>query len=434
MRAIVVELDGADVVVMNKKGQFIKLKNSGNLKVGYEIDIPDGISLGRNFMRRAVAIAAILIFALGLSSYGVYSYTKPYSYITVDINPSMEIVTNRFDRVLSVRALNDDGLQLLKSGVYKNRKLNEAVGSIIESAINEGYIKSEEENAVILTVASLNEAKAHVLEEGISYTVKRELDDSDCISTELKVVRLNAEKREEARDMGISPGKLLLISQLKELDGSISVDEQKGMPVKSIMKAIKDIKMDRKADQKEDKKADQKEDKKTDRKAEQKVDGKPEQKVDGENKPEQAGLKQIEKDQKDKEKDDVIKDALEEGRQDVGKQQAGQEIKQQDEKQKIKKQGENNGQKQEADRPEEKQDNNEKGTDKKQDLEEKDVEMKNKNKEAAQEGKQEKDVKQDKNESTQMKDNTGTQGVQEPAGKNEKFNIIKFLTGKKNGR
>lgn len=61
----------------------------------------------RQTLRWAAAVLCALVLTIGLSV-----YFTPVSAICVNINPSLELKVNRFDRVISVKGLNPDGQAL----------------------------------------------------------------------------------------------------------------------------------------------------------------------------------------------------------------------------------------------------------------------------------------------------------------------------------
>ena len=63
-------------------------------------------------VRALPALAACLLLTLCLG--GGYLYFVPTAYISVDINPSLELRVNRFDRVVDVEAYNEDGQALAR--------------------------------------------------------------------------------------------------------------------------------------------------------------------------------------------------------------------------------------------------------------------------------------------------------------------------------
>ena len=72
-----------------------------------------------------VLIALALILA-GFT--GVYAYQKPVSFVSLDINPSMELGVNVFDVVVSAKAYNNDGkkfwkILMLKGVLWKRQSM-----------------------------------------------------------------------------------------------------------------------------------------------------------------------------------------------------------------------------------------------------------------------------------------------------------------------
>ena len=59
--------------------------------------------------RMACAAAACLVVCLALAG-GYRLYFSPTSIISIDINPSIELSVNRFDKVVAVEGLNEDGV------------------------------------------------------------------------------------------------------------------------------------------------------------------------------------------------------------------------------------------------------------------------------------------------------------------------------------
>ena len=65
-------------------------------------------------VRAAVAAAACLVL-VALASGGSYVFFTPTAYISIDINPSLELGINRFDRIVSVEGYNAEAEELLES-------------------------------------------------------------------------------------------------------------------------------------------------------------------------------------------------------------------------------------------------------------------------------------------------------------------------------
>ena len=61
--------------------------------------------------RRAFALAMACLTVLLLGGGGYLSYAMPVAAIGVDVNPSIELAVNIFDRVVGVTGYNEDGVR-----------------------------------------------------------------------------------------------------------------------------------------------------------------------------------------------------------------------------------------------------------------------------------------------------------------------------------
>jgi len=235
MKAIIVEKESRHVIALTKKGGFIRLRDKGNYQIGQEIDIASGSSDKNMWIRIGTAAAAVLVF-LGIS-FGAYSYAMPYSYINIDINPSIEITMNMYDRVINTKALNDDGERILSSVSAGTKRVEDVIGSILKSAEENGYLGEESENAVMFTVSAKSERKAEVIEEKIENTAGEHLDASDA-ETEIIVESIPLEKHATAEEMGMSPGKVVLLEKLQESTPEVDMESYRDAPVEEILKEV----------------------------------------------------------------------------------------------------------------------------------------------------------------------------------------------------
>ncbi len=252
MKAIIVEVEGKYMIALKKNGDFIKVKQtkhfSKNISIGQEIDIPSTPKVNINTYAKVASIAAVLLLSIGIG-FGSYLYAKPYSYVDVDINPSIEITSNIFNRIIEVKPLNEDGKVVLSTDSYKNMSVPDGVGKILESALFYGYLKSSSsksvkeivENEVMLTVSCRDMKKADQLMNSLRIAATKKLKQS---KTEWKLLteKITIQKRNEAGEIGVSPGKILLIEQLNGEDSKADIEKYKDSSVKDIIKAIEEYK------------------------------------------------------------------------------------------------------------------------------------------------------------------------------------------------
>lgn len=251
MKAVIVDIEGKNAVALNKNGDFIKIKNDDRYHVGFEVEIPSNTLFNFSALVKVLpAAAAFLIFiSLGLGAYG---YTRPYSYVDVDINPSIEITSNIFDRIIKVEGLNDDGKKLLSENTYNNKDINDGIEDILKLAVSRGYLVSSSTSAVMLTVSGKDNEKVGKIENEIQKTVDKELKNAGA-QAEIMVENVSLKSHEEAIKQGISPGKLLLIERLIKVNPDAKVEDYKNATVKEIVKKINSDKEKLKEDRKDKK-------------------------------------------------------------------------------------------------------------------------------------------------------------------------------------
>jgi hypothetical protein len=169
-------------------------------------------------MKRKIALV-LLAGAVLSTGGGVYAHAKttPVSYISVDINPSVELGVNAFDEVVSAEAYNEDGKKVLEGTNLINTDINDAVNTVISNAVSEGYISEDGTSAVEITTTTDKEDVAEKLDESLNGAANEALKDNDIEAT-VETENVALARRDEARELGITPGKLNLIQKLQALD------------------------------------------------------------------------------------------------------------------------------------------------------------------------------------------------------------------------
>lgn len=252
MKAVIMEIERGYAVALTENREFIKIKDNGRLKIGYEVDVPYSSGIRTGTWTRIASIAAAFLMVMGIGA-GVYSYSASYVYVNMDINPSIELTANVFDRIIGARGLNEEGKKLLSLGKYSNRPLEEGIQDILKSAVDEGYINNENEaNTVVIAVSAKNPKKAAQISDTVENSAKAKLEEEK-VQTEIIVEKATPQKVEDAKKHGISPGKLVLIEKLIEADPELKeenvekiVEEKKEASVKEIMKSIKQARKEEK--------------------------------------------------------------------------------------------------------------------------------------------------------------------------------------------
>ena len=114
-------------------------------------------------LRAKIALAACaVLIALGIGG-GAYAYQTPVAYVGIDINPSIELGVNYFDRVVSAEGVNADGQDILSETNVVGMSYEEALASLNDSLANKGYLTADA--AVAVTVMCDDDSRCSNLEE-----------------------------------------------------------------------------------------------------------------------------------------------------------------------------------------------------------------------------------------------------------------------------
>jgi hypothetical protein len=240
MKAVVVEIRNNKAAVLSDNGCVVTVKNNG-YEIGQVIHMIDS----KKQFTKKIAVFAASAAAFVVLGTGAWAYATPYSYVSMDVNPSIEYTVNRFDRVLTVKAINDDGEEILKAITLEdleNKTIEDAILKTVDQITAAGYFNTTAEGGIVITTASENMDKADELATDLQQVVEEEIAEvkEDII---VEAYSVGLERVEEARELGVTPGKLNLVEKLQSSSSdpsSINIEEWLNRSVKDIMKATKD--------------------------------------------------------------------------------------------------------------------------------------------------------------------------------------------------
>lgn len=176
-------------------------------------------------MGYAIACCAVLLLSVcGLGGYQLYQ--SPVSYISVDINPSVELALNRFDRVVDAIAYNDDGTLILENLNLKNKSYTNAVEQLLADETFASYLTGEA--MLSFTVVS---DKEDALLAGIQQCQGYAENRATCHSA-------NTDSMEAAHYSGLSVGKYRAYLELSRYDKTITPEDCRSLSMREIRDMI----------------------------------------------------------------------------------------------------------------------------------------------------------------------------------------------------
>lgn len=156
----------------------------------------------------AAACAACLLMTLG----SLWLYFTPSAYISVDVNPSLELTVNRFDRVIAVTGRNDDGTALAETLDIRFLNYSQALEQVLDSAPIAASLARDE--ILSITVAGDDETRtAQILTQVTACTSGR--GTADCRASDLQTAKA-------AHSCGLSCGKYQMLLELQALDPTVT--------------------------------------------------------------------------------------------------------------------------------------------------------------------------------------------------------------------
>ncbi|MFB9325245.1 anti-sigma factor domain-containing protein [Paenibacillus aurantiacus] len=251
-RAVVMEIRNNVAVVMTPDGEFRKVKAGEGVQVGDEVRLDEAAQLPRKRAwgarsRYGMGAAAAAIMLLLLTPWlAKVAMPEPAvaAYLTMDINPSVELGIDAKERVVELHPLNPDGARLIEGLEFKG-KTAEAVAAAITSRARDAHYFDSNEGDIFITSVLMkgNEDYEDALTEHVNTAVKESLaakkesgpaTDAVAVST----LSVPEEVREEAKQSGVSSGKMAFYLLAKSEGHEVDLEELKHKSIHNTAKAL----------------------------------------------------------------------------------------------------------------------------------------------------------------------------------------------------
>lgn len=176
---------------------------------------------------RALAVCAMLALALGVGGWQVLRV--PVAYVSVDVNPSVELALNRLDRVVSATAYNEDGEAVLAGVKLEGRSYTQAIDELLDSEAMAPYLVGD--YALTLTVAAGSAGEEAALLAGVHGCESYQNNGGESWSADLGSLS-------EAHAHGMSFGKYAAGQVLQSYDSSVTDSDCHAMTMAEIQTRI----------------------------------------------------------------------------------------------------------------------------------------------------------------------------------------------------
>ncbi|MFD0961282.1 anti-sigma factor domain-containing protein [Paenibacillus chungangensis] len=241
-RGVVMSINKKYSTVMTADGQFVRVPLQGSPQIGEEILFEEAFRRPGSFRtlyRYAAAAAVTGVLLTACLLYALSQVNPVVAYLTIDINPSLEMGVDKNANVLTLRALNEEGERLVAGFHYKGMDIDTAASVMLQRAADEHYLDEPHRDILITNVlmrerSGVDELESKVadgLRERLNDMLKRQLPDKEVTITTLSAPK---ELRDEADANGISTGKMAVYLMAKDEGYQLEMNEVKAQTIDKV--------------------------------------------------------------------------------------------------------------------------------------------------------------------------------------------------------
>lgn len=211
MKAVIVDLLNGQAAALCDDGRVVKLNDAG-FTLGQVVEIHEKkrrrTPLWLRYASTAAAAALLLVGAGGGAAYAM-----PYGVVSLDVNPSIEYTINRFDYVLSVEGVNEDGKALVAQMDRRqlvNRRIDDALEASIQQLEAGNWLGGDSDEVLIAAGTKKEEHSARLMSR-LETDLHQERE-----HLQVRAYTLSEEDVDAAHQAGMSAGRGRLVRELSQ--------------------------------------------------------------------------------------------------------------------------------------------------------------------------------------------------------------------------
>jgi len=224
------------VVLETRNGEAAVLVNDGTVRIVrgvYNVGEIIDYRLRPRFVQWIAAAAAMLILVGGSTAMWIDRNYVTYAEVSLDVNPSIIYSLNKRDRVLDVRAVNDDAesiVKVLEQEGVRFTPLSEAVEKTMSILDNQGYMDESTDDYVLINVSADNEGRQKRLSDEVETAMTATLEQNHTI--EYRIDHSDRKTAREADKAGMSAGRY---AAWQRDEGASDIKDYADKPVRELV-------------------------------------------------------------------------------------------------------------------------------------------------------------------------------------------------------
>lgn len=178
----------------------------------------------RNRVRPIASLVAAAVFLIIFFNFQTH-YILADGYVYLDVEPGVQITTNKQGEVIRVGSVNEEADALVNSIDYKGKDLYNVTEEIVDVLMANSYI-NEVDKTLLVSVYNKDDKKKEKQAEKLNREINKQLDAKDKESVLLtQALEKSDTKEKSAKKYGISPGKMALIQKMIKRKPDLKVEE-----------------------------------------------------------------------------------------------------------------------------------------------------------------------------------------------------------------
>ncbi len=248
-KGIILKFKKSCAIIMTDTCEFYEIKRLPGMNAGEEIEfVPDDILPQRMKLNKksGTLVACLLIFVLmSMVLFQTYVFNgQTYAYVSVDINPSIQMAVDADKNVMKVWGLNEDGKEIIRDVNLLKKPVEKAVEEIVSSAVEKHYIDYEKENFILIgAVPAIERVEAEdigALSVRLKAVSQKALEHKKQ-KAEVEAIASVSRQYEKAKKKKMSIGKYILKQQVdSDMPSVLSVQDGEESDEKKSVKILYD--------------------------------------------------------------------------------------------------------------------------------------------------------------------------------------------------